>query len=109
MHDAYPWGAQRLSGTAAAVLLLTTLGATLHKRRRRRKRKRSASLEGLIRDGAASLPKEFCMAGSPRTHIFTYEVLDEATEGFSDARELGVGGFGTVYKGTYAQLITLFS
>jgi hypothetical protein len=73
----------------------------LHKRR---KRKRSASLVGLIRDGKgtplASLRKELSMTGSPRTHIFTYEELDEATDGFSDERELGVGGFGRVYKGT---------
>ena len=40
------------------------------------------------------------MTGSPRTHIFTSEELAEATAGFSDERELGVGGFGRVYKGT---------
>lgn len=64
-------------------------------------------MDGLISEGTpfASLRKEFNLAGSPRTHIFTYEELDEATDGFSDARELGVGGFGTVYKGTVTKII----
>ncbi|XP_062116159.1 L-type lectin-domain containing receptor kinase S.1 [Humulus lupulus] len=33
-------------------------------------------------------------------HRFTYEELDEATEGFSNNQLLGAGGFGKVYKGT---------
>lgn len=40
-------------------------------------------------------------AGEPNynTHIFTYDELEEATHGFHESRELGDGGFGTVYKG----------
>ncbi|XP_078174381.1 LEAF RUST 10 DISEASE-RESISTANCE LOCUS RECEPTOR-LIKE PROTEIN KINASE-like 1.1 [Carex rostrata] len=39
------------------------------------------------------------MVGSEYTQIFSYEELREATEGFSESKELGDGGFGIVYKG----------
>ncbi|XP_040376884.1 LEAF RUST 10 DISEASE-RESISTANCE LOCUS RECEPTOR-LIKE PROTEIN KINASE-like 1.2 [Oryza brachyantha] len=97
-------GIKIAAGTAAAVVCIILLGSGSILINTHMKRKRSASLEGLIRGGSgvplASLRKELSLAGLPSTHIFTYEELDEATDGFSDDRELGVGGFGTVYKGT---------
>ncbi|XP_078153486.1 LEAF RUST 10 DISEASE-RESISTANCE LOCUS RECEPTOR-LIKE PROTEIN KINASE-like 1.1 isoform X2 [Carex rostrata] len=39
------------------------------------------------------------MFGSLHTQIFSYEELLEATEGFSESKKLGDGGFGIVYKG----------
>ncbi|KAJ7970350.1 Protein kinase family protein [Quillaja saponaria] len=34
-----------------------------------------------------------------KVHLFTYNELEEATDNFDSARELGDGGFGTVYYG----------
>ncbi|KAF3336368.1 putative serine/threonine-protein kinase [Carex littledalei] len=39
------------------------------------------------------------MVRSEYTQIFSYEELREATEGFSESKEVGDGGFGIVYKG----------
>ncbi|CAO2147802.1 unnamed protein product, partial [Urochloa humidicola] len=54
---------------------------------------------GFVRSESSmhSYSKDLELGGSPQ--IFTYEELEEATDGFSDSRELGDGGFGTVYKG----------
>ncbi|XP_072993955.1 LEAF RUST 10 DISEASE-RESISTANCEUS RECEPTOR-LIKE PROTEIN KINASE-like 1.2 [Typha latifolia] len=34
-----------------------------------------------------------------QTHVFSYDELEEATDGFHASKELGDGGFGTVYRG----------
>lgn len=36
--------------------------------------------------------------------VFNYRELEEATDNFSQSRELGDGGFGTVYYGTIRNL-----
>ena len=38
---------------------------------------------------------------------FSYEELEEATDSFNENRELGDGGFGTVYKGTQDDMVIL--
>ncbi|WVZ72155.1 hypothetical protein U9M48_020663 [Paspalum notatum var. saurae] len=84
-------------GTGGGVLLLVCFVIFVwHKRKRM---KQASGSNDFMRSGSSSqsFSKDLELGDSP--HIFTYEELEEATDGFSSSKELGDGGFGTVYKG----------
>ncbi|XP_020106134.1 LEAF RUST 10 DISEASE-RESISTANCE LOCUS RECEPTOR-LIKE PROTEIN KINASE-like 1.2 isoform X1 [Ananas comosus] len=94
-------------GAAAGLVGLCGLCVFLYIRTRRRRHSPSSS--NLIRNASSSVPNSYSKSKDPelgggssvfyQTHLFSYDELEAATDGFSDSRELGDGGFGTVYKG----------
>ncbi|KAM3299759.1 hypothetical protein ACQJBY_040988 [Aegilops geniculata] len=91
---------------AALVLFVLLLVVSFLYIRKRRQYKMTSSSRLLKYSNSGGTPRS--RGGSDldsggvhnlQTHHFAYEELEEATGGFSDTRELGDGGFGTVYKG----------
>ncbi|WVZ99507.1 hypothetical protein U9M48_044790 [Paspalum notatum var. saurae] len=94
------------TSTAAGVLFLLLVVMTYLYIRKRRQYKMTSSSRLLKHTASEEKPRSRCSTDmesgsvhSLQTHHFTYEELEEATDSFSGAMEIGDGGFGTVYKG----------
>lgn len=93
--------------TFVGVVLACT-GCYLYQRRKKKLRiVRSTLLSRSISadDSSVDVEKGRNLFG---IHLFTYAELEEATSYFDSAKELGDGGFGTVYYGTIQKANMIF-
>ncbi|MQL97118.1 hypothetical protein Taro_029802 [Colocasia esculenta] len=86
------WKRNLIIGLSTAIGLLILLASLLLFYVRRRKRAESPSSSTKVD------PEELSIVYP--THVFRYEELHVATDGFSPSNELGEGGHGSVYRGT---------
>ncbi|CAM6013466.1 unnamed protein product [Sphagnum balticum] len=98
-----------IAGVVIVVVVLLAVGLLIYvciQRRRRngygyksslRKRKSQGSIKEVM---SSIMSQQGKLAGLKDVHVFTFKELEKATENFADHLILGIGGFGTVYKGT---------
>lgn len=90
-----------LAGSAGTIALACAVIFLLY--RFRKSRNKSASSKFLTRNYSL---KDTSMSDHFQIHVFSFEELLEATDCFHPSRELGDGGFGTVYKGARQNCIS---